>query len=172
MCTAKPCPAVRLGDGQSRGAHWLLLLRGLAPLRTPAGCVSRGAFRPCPQGTTPAVRPSGTLPPPVQWAGAAHFLSFRTRGPPQRALLRGSRRQRCVPLLGSGLRRCIVPRPPPPSDVLERLCTAGGGGGSPPPSLCQPPPPFPVPTPPPLLPFQCLRLTAKILLRRLRCQAD
>ena len=27
-------------------------------------------------------------------------------------------------------------------------------------------------TPPPLLPFQCLRLTAKILLRRLRCQED
>ena len=26
--------------------------------------------------------------------------------------------------------------------------------------------------PPPLLPFQCLRLTAKILLRRLRCQED
>ena len=27
-------------------------------------------------------------------------------------------------------------------------------------------------TPPPFLPFQCLRLTAKILLRRLRCQED
>ena len=36
-----------------------------------------------------------------------------------------------------------------PSDVLERPYTAGGGG-----------------YPPPPLPFQCLRLTAKILLRR------
>ena len=32
-------------------------------------------------------------------------------------------------------------------------------------------PPSPRP-PPPLLPFQCLRLTAKVLLRRLRCQED
>ena len=36
------------------------------------------------------------------------------------------------------------------------------GGGTPPPP----------PGPPPLLPFQCLRLTAPILLRRLRCQED
>ena len=36
-------------------------------------------------------------------------------------------------------------------------------------ALWQPPPP---PDPPPLLPFHCLRLTAKILLRRLRCQED
>ena len=43
-----------------------------------------------------------------------------------------------------------------PSDVLQRLDTAGGA----------PPPP------PPSLPFQCLRLTAKILLRRLWCQED
>ena len=35
--------------------------------------------------------------------------------------------------------------------------TAGGGG---------------LPPPPPILPFQCLRLTAKILLRCLRCQED
>ena len=42
------------------------------------------------------------------------------------------------------------------SIVLGRPYTAGGGG---------------VP-PPPLLPFQCLRLTATILLRRLRCQED
>ena len=34
-------------------------------------------------------------------------------------------------------------------------------GGTPPPH-----------DPPPLLPFQCLRLTAKLLLRRLRCQED
>ena len=32
-----------------------------------------------------------------------------------------------------------------------------------------PPPPL---RPPSLLPFQCLRLTANILLRRLRCQED
>ena len=42
------------------------------------------------------------------------------------------------------------------SDVSERPYSAGGGGG----------------VPPPPLPFQCLRLTAKILLRRLRCQED
>ena len=36
-------------------------------------------------------------------------------------------------------------------------------------ALCQPPPQDP---PPPLLPFQCLRLTAKILLRRLQRQVD
>ena len=48
--------------------------------------------------------------------------------------------------------------PPPLSDVLERLYTAGGGGVTPP--------------PPSLLLFQCWRLTAKILLRRLRCQED
>ena len=30
----------------------------------------------------------------------------------------------------------------------------------------------PLDPPPPLLPFQCLRLTAKILLRPLRCQED
>ena len=40
--------------------------------------------------------------------------------------------------------------PPPLSDVLERPYTVGGGG-------------VPPPGPPPL---QCLRLTAKILLRR------
>ena len=50
--------------------------------------------------------------------------------------------------------------PPPPSgppqlDVLERLYTAGGGG-------------VPPLDPPPLVPFQCLRLTANVLLRRLR----
>ena len=43
-------------------------------------------------------------------------------------------------------------------DVLERPYTAGGRGDLP-------------PGPPPL-PFQCLRLTAKTLLRRLRCQED
>ena len=55
-----------------------------------------------------------------------------------------------------------TPIPPPPPqprrEVLERPYTAGGGG---------------VPhldPPPPLLPFQCLRLTANIFLRRLRCQ--
>ena len=37
----------------------------------------------------------------------------------------------------------------------------------------KPPPPLdPPPSPPPLLPFHCLRLTAKVLLRRLRCQED
>ena len=53
--------------------------------------------------------------------------------------------------------------PPSPRDVLDRPYTGGEGGGTPP---GHPPPP------PPLLPFQCLRLTAKILLRRLRCQED
>ena len=48
-----------------------------------------------------------------------------------------------------------------PSDVLERPCTAGGGRV-----------PAPLDPPPPLLPVQCLRLTATILLRRLRCQED
>ena len=43
-------------------------------------------------------------------------------------------------------------------DVLERPYTVGEGGGVPPPL-----------DPPPLLPFQCLRLTAQILLR---CQED
>ena len=33
-------------------------------------------------------------------------------------------------------------------------------------------PPLDPAPPPPLLPFQCLRLTARILLRRLRCQED
>ena len=42
-----------------------------------------------------------------------------------------------------------------PGDVLERPYTVGGGGGTPPP-----------------LPFQCSRLTAKILLWRLRRQED
>ena len=50
------------------------------------------------------------------------------------------------------------------SDVLERPYTVGVGG--------VPPPPGPPLDPPPFLPFQCLRLTAKILLRRLRCQED
>ena len=45
------------------------------------------------------------------------------------------------------------------TDVLERPYTAGGGEDPPPP-------------PPRLLLFQCLRLTAKIWLRRLRCQED
>ena len=44
-------------------------------------------------------------------------------------------------------------------DVLERLYTVGGGG-------------VPPPGPSPLLPFQCLRLAAKNLLRRLWCQED
>ena len=57
----------------------------------------------------------------------------------------------CGPL-ASGGRPGAVPR-----DVLERPYTAGGGGVHP---------------LPPLLPFQCSRLTAKILLRRLRCQED
>ena len=48
------------------------------------------------------------------------------------------------------------------SDVLERPCTVGGGG--------EPPPPLD--PPPSLLSFQCLRLTAKILLRRLWHQED
>ena len=48
----------------------------------------------------------------------------------------------------------------PGSDVLERPNAAGKGGGGTP------------WTRPPLLPFQCLRLTAKVLLRRLRCQED
>ena len=52
--------------------------------------------------------------------------------------------------------------PSPPSEVLERPYTAGGGGVIPP---LDPPSP-------PLLPFQCLRLTAKILLRRLQFQED
>ena len=41
-------------------------------------------------------------------------------------------------------------------DVLERPYTVGGRGGTPPPPQT------------PLLPLQCLRLTAKILLWRLR----
>ena len=44
------------------------------------------------------------------------------------------------------------------SDALERPYTVAGGGYT------------PCPSPP--LPFRCLRLTAKILLRRLRCQED
>ena len=43
--------------------------------------------------------------------------------------------------------------------VLERLYTGGGGGVTP-------------AWTPLLLPFQCLRLTAKILLQRLRCEED
>ena len=49
------------------------------------------------------------------------------------------------------------------TDVLERPYTAAGGGGTPAGSPCPPPP---------ILPFQCLRLTARIFLRRLRCQED
>ena len=56
-----------------------------------------------------------------------------------------------------------APPPPTPSDVLERPYTARGRGG-----YIDPPPP----RTPPLLPFQCLRLTTKIVLRRLRCQED
>ena len=70
--------------------------------------------------------------------------------PPKRGILR--RRMPSAPPL------------PPPRDVLERSYTAGGPGGGVAPPL--------TPIPPPLLPFQCLRLTAKILLRRLRCQED
>ena len=57
------------------------------------------------------------------------------------------------------LSHCIQTRERGGSDVVERPYTAGGGGGYPPPG-------------PPSLPFQCLRLTAKILLRRLRWQED
>ena len=46
---------------------------------------------------------------------------------------------------------------PPPQGCIERPYTGGGGGVPPPPG------------PPPFLPFQCLRLTPKILLR-IRCQ--
>ena len=67
----------------------------------------------------------------------------------------------------------LVAPPPPPrylgpgtiqgvplgQDVLEQPYIVGGGGYPPPPRT-------------PLLPFQCLRLTAKILLRHLRCQED
>ena len=56
------------------------------------------------------------------------------------------------------------------SDVLGRPYTVGAGGVAPPPPPLDAPP-LPL-RPPPLLPFQCLRLTAKILLRRLRCQED
>ena len=52
--------------------------------------------------------------------------------------------------------------------MLDRPYTAGEAP-PPPPSSPDPSPPTPL-DPPPLLPFQCLRLTAKILLRRLRCQ--
>ena len=62
-------------------------------------------------------------------------------------------------LVGS---RLLRPRMCLPSDVLERPCTVGGGGGVPPP----PGPPSTSPLDPPLLPFQCLRLTAKTLLWR------
>ena len=44
--------------------------------------------------------------------------------------------------------------------MYENGCTPSEKGGNPP------------GPPPPLLPFQCLRLTAKFLLRRLRCQED
>ena len=50
----------------------------------------------------------------------------------------------------------------PPGVVFRTAPQEGGGGGCPPWT----------PPPPPLLPFQCLRLTAKMLLRRLRCQED
>ena len=52
------------------------------------------------------------------------------------------------------------------SDLLERPYTVGGGG------VTLPPPWTPLPPLTPLPPFQCLRLTAKILLRRLQCQED
>ena len=55
----------------------------------------------------------------------------------------------CAPMGSSG--PCAVP-----SDVLERPSPQDRGEGD----------------RPPLLPFQCLRLTAKVLLRRLRCQQD
>ena len=53
-------------------------------------------------------------------------------------------------------------------DALERPYTVGGGGVPPPPD----PPHPPLDPPPPLLPFQCFRVTATILLRRLRCHED
>ena len=59
-------------------------------------------------------------------------------------------------------------------DVLEWPYAVGGEVGVPDGMSHRagtplPTPPFP---PPPLLPFRCLRLTVKILLRRLRCQED
>ena len=92
------------------------------------------------------------------------------------------------PLLGKGTFGEVAFEP---RDVLDRPYTAGGGRLPPPPpraqkrereanrrshtltepttkALCQPPPPPPTP----LLPFQCLRLTATIVLRRLRCREE
>ena len=58
-----------------------------------------------------------------------------------------------------GAGHCSVGKMPYSSDVLERPYTVGGVG-------------VPLAGPPPLLRFQFLRLTAKILLWRLRCQED
>ena len=57
---------------------------------------------------------------------------------------------------------------PPGSDVSEGPYTVGGGGVPP----LTPPTSLHLDPPPPPLPFQCLRLTAQFLLRRLRCQED
>ena len=58
---------------------------------------------------------------------------------------------------GGQAKRCVRWGIGPSRDVLDRPYTAGGGGSSP---------------TPPLLPFQCWRRTANILLRRLQCQED
>ena len=58
-------------------------------------------------------------------------------------------------ILGACLASFVMPPPPPQACIGTAVHRRRRGGGN-----------------PPLLPFQCLRLTAKILLRRLRPQED
>ena len=111
------------------------------------------AIRPVPQGVEPVAVPAvhrGSLPltwRPVQWTAlVGGLVGIRRRRPAAGRPPGGCRPREALEGGGQGCSRTAVHR--------RRR------GGTPPPG------------PPPLLPFQCWRLTAKILLRRLRIQED
>ena len=69
-----------------------------------------------------------------------------------------------VPPVQGAARCCQGPPPPPPQGCIGTAVHRRSGGSPPPPSYGG--------APLLLVPFQCLRLTAKILLWRLWCQED
>ena len=106
----------------------------------------------------PPLPPTPTVPSPWSWALGGGVWGLFGRSYHRKWAALGPKRIAFPIAQGPGLRAAAHARR---RGCIRRAVQLREGGGN------TPPPPRT-----PLLPFQCLGLTAKFLLRRLRCQED